>query len=95
MALTHELSTNTSSRQALLENDEKIKDLQKENSILRESNNKLLDSAYSVEVERQFHARENALKVGKWVTIMCFLQLYCFFIFVKLGHSHSRFLQYS
>ena len=95
MALTHELSTNTSSRHALLENDEKIKDLQTENSILRESNNKLLDSAYSVEVERQFHARENALKVGKWVTIMCFLQLYCFFIFFKLGHSHSRFLQYS
>jgi len=63
VALTQELSTNTSSRQALLENEEKIKDLQKENSILRESNNKLLDSAYSVEVERQFHARENALKV--------------------------------
>ena len=58
-----ELSTNTSSRQALLESEEKIRDLQKENSILRESNNKLLDSAYSVEVERQFHASENALKV--------------------------------
>jgi hypothetical protein len=61
--LTHELSTNTSSRQALLECEEKIRDLQKENSILRESNNKLLDSAYSVEVERQYHASENALKV--------------------------------
>ena len=60
---SQELSTNTSSRQALLESEEKIRDLQKENSILRESNNKLLDSAYSVEVERQFHASENALKV--------------------------------
>jgi hypothetical protein len=63
VALTQELSTNTSSRQALLESEEKIRDLQKENSILRESNNKLLDSAYSVEAERQFHATENSLKV--------------------------------
>ena len=37
--------------------------MQKENSILRESNNKLLDSAYDLERERQFHASENALKV--------------------------------
>ena len=64
VVLTQELSTNTSSRQALMECEEKIRDLQKENSILRESNNKLLDSAYSVEVERQFHATENSLKVG-------------------------------
>lgn len=64
VALTQELSTNTSSRQFLMECEEKIRDLQKENSILRESNNKLLDSAYSVEVERQFHATENSLKVG-------------------------------
>jgi hypothetical protein len=49
----------------LLESEEKIRDLQKENSILRESNNKLLDSAYSVEAERQYHASENALKVSQ------------------------------
>ena len=37
--------------------------MQKENAILRESNAKLLDSAYNVERERQFVATENALKV--------------------------------
>ena len=40
-----------------------MRDLQKENAILRESNAKLLDSAYNVERERQFAASENALKV--------------------------------
>ena len=54
---------NSSSRQALTEADEKLRDLQKENAILRESNAKLLDSAYNVERERQFVATENALKV--------------------------------
>ena len=47
-----------------MESEEKARDLQKENTILRESNNKLLDSAYDLERERQFHATENALKVG-------------------------------
>jgi hypothetical protein len=46
-----------------MESEEKSRDFQKENSILRESNNKLLDSAYDLERERQFHACENALKV--------------------------------
>ena len=46
-----------------MESEEKARDLQKENTILRESNNKLLDSAYDLERERQFHATENALKV--------------------------------
>ena len=52
-----------SSKQALTEADEKLRDLQKENSILRDSNAKLLDSAYNVERERQFVAAENTLKV--------------------------------
>ena len=46
-----------------MEAEEKSRDLQKENAILRESNAKLLDSAYNVERERQFAASENALKV--------------------------------
>ena len=37
--------------------------MQRENAILRESNEKLLDSAYNVERERSFVASENALKV--------------------------------
>ena len=46
-----------------MEAGEKMRDLGKENSILRESNNSLLDSAYNLERERQFQASENALKV--------------------------------
>lgn len=61
--LSSECSTNSSSKQALMESEEKLRDAQKENSILRESNAKLLDSAYNVERERQFTAAENALKV--------------------------------
>ena len=61
--LSSECSTNSSSKQALIESEEKLRDAQKENSILRESNAKLLDSAYNVERERQFTAAENALKV--------------------------------
>ncbi len=63
ISLAGELSNNTSSKQALMETEEKLRDVQKENSILRESNAKLLDSAYNVERERQFAASENALKV--------------------------------
>ena len=61
--LTSELTNHSSSKQALTEAEEKMRDLQKENAILRESNAKLLDSAYNVERERQFAAAENALKV--------------------------------
>ena len=63
IALSKEVQTNTSSKQALLETKEKIRDLERENAILRESNEKLLDSAYNVERERKFLASENALKV--------------------------------
>ena len=63
IGLSQELSKNVSSKQSLMESEEKARDLQKENSILRESNNKLLDSAYDLERERQFHATENALKL--------------------------------
>ena len=46
-----------------MESEVKARDLQRENAILRESNEKLLDSAYNVERERHFVASENALKV--------------------------------
>ena len=61
--LSSEVSQHSTSKQALMEAEEKLRDAQKENAILRESNAKLLDSAYNVERERQFTAAENALKV--------------------------------
>ena len=63
IALNKEVAANSSSKQALLESEVKSRDLQRENAILRESNEKLLDSAYNVERERSFVASENALKV--------------------------------
>ena len=63
IALTKEVTANSTSKQALSEAKEKVRDLERENDILRESNEKLLDSAYNVERERKFVASENALKV--------------------------------
>ena len=63
ITLTKEVSANASSKQELLESEVKARDLQRENAILRESNEKLLDSAYNVERERHFVASETALKV--------------------------------
>jgi protein fantom len=63
ISLASELASNSASKQALMEAEEKLRDVQKENAIIRESNAKLLDSAYNVERERQFVASENALKV--------------------------------
>ena len=57
------MTANASAKQALMESEVKARDLQRENAILRESNEKLLDSAYNVERERHFVASENALKV--------------------------------
>lgn len=53
IAMSKKLSENVSCRETLLELEEKCKDLQKENTLLRESNDKLLDSAYNLERERQ------------------------------------------
>ena len=63
IALNKEVASNSSAKQALMESEVKSRDLQRENAILRESNEKLLDSAYNVERERSFVASENALKV--------------------------------
>ena len=63
ISLSQKLGDNVQAKQALQEAEEKARDFQKENSILRESNNKLLDSAYNLERERNFQASENALKV--------------------------------
>ena len=63
ISLNQEVTANASAKQALMESEVKARDLQRENAILRESNEKLLDSAYNVERERHFVASENALKV--------------------------------
>lgn len=63
ISLTQEMSTSSSSRQSLHQAKEKIRDLEKDNVILRESNEKLLNSAFDVERERKYMATENALKV--------------------------------
>ena len=62
-SLAQEITNSASSRQALTQAKEKMRDLQKDNSILRESNEKLLNSAFDVERERKYMATENALKV--------------------------------
>lgn len=46
-----------------MEAEEKMRSLEKENAIVKKSNEDLLDSAYSLEREREFQATENALKV--------------------------------
>ena len=61
--LSAQLAETTSSAQLLAESEERARDLGRENAILRESNTKLLDSAYSAERERQFQAVEAALKL--------------------------------
>ncbi len=62
-SLTQDLSEARANRGKLAEQEEKARDLARENAILRESNSKLLDSAYDTERERQFQATETALKV--------------------------------
>ena len=61
--MSQEISSSSSSRQSLSQAQEKINDLLKDNSILREANEKLLNSAFDIERERKFIATENALKV--------------------------------
>ena len=62
-SLTQEISSSSSSRQSLFQAQEKVKDLQKDNTILREANEKLLSSAFDIERERSHQATEAALKL--------------------------------
>ena len=62
-SLSQEISSSSSSRQSLNQAQEKINDLLQDNSILREANEKLLNSAFDIERERKYMATENALKV--------------------------------
>ena len=62
-SLSQEVTSSSSSRLALQQAQEKITDLTNDNAILREANEKLLNSAFDIEKERKFMATENALKV--------------------------------
>ena len=62
-SLSQEISSSSSSRHNLYQAQEKVNDLLKDNSILREANEKLLNSAFDIERERKYQATENALKV--------------------------------
>ena len=62
-SLSQEISSTSSSRHNLYQAQEKVNDLLKDNSILREANEKLLNSAFDIERERKYQATENALKV--------------------------------
>ena len=53
-SMSQEISSSSSSRQSLSQAQEKINDLLKDNSILREANEKLLNSAFDIERERKF-----------------------------------------
>ena len=61
--MSQEISSTSSSRHNLYQAQEKVSDLLKDNSILREANEKLLNSAFDIERERKYQATENALKV--------------------------------
>ena len=62
-SLSQEISSTSSSKQALYQAQEKLKDLLNDNSILKEANEKLLNSAFDIERERKYQATENSLKV--------------------------------
>ncbi len=57
------MSSLSSLRQSLAHAQEKARDLTQENSILRESNEQLLASAFDLEKERQHISVQNALRV--------------------------------
>ncbi len=61
--LWQDMSSLSSLRQSLVQAQEKARDLSQENSILRESNEQLLASAFDLEKERAHLSVQNALRV--------------------------------
>jgi hypothetical protein len=62
-SLWQDMSSLSSLRQSLVQAQEKTRDLSQENSILRESNEQLLASAFDLEKERAHLSVQNALRV--------------------------------
>ncbi|PIK44491.1 hypothetical protein BSL78_18663 [Apostichopus japonicus] len=62
-SLTGELKQSTTLHRTVQELNDRIHDLEKEKEILREANEKLLNSAFDAERERQYRANEKQLKL--------------------------------
>ncbi|XP_060079479.1 protein fantom-like isoform X2 [Ylistrum balloti] len=63
LTLQNELKFGTTNNRKLIELNEQIMSLEKENQILKEANEKFVSSAFDLDREREWRQRENALKV--------------------------------
>lgn len=63
LTLRTELKNSSHNQREILELKERVEDLKRDNEILKESNEKLLTSAFNLEREREFREREKALKL--------------------------------
>ncbi|XP_069113817.1 protein fantom-like isoform X2 [Argopecten irradians] len=63
LTLQNELKFGTTNNRKLIELNEQIMSLEKENQILKEANEKFVNSAFDLDREREWRQRENALKV--------------------------------
>ncbi|XP_041375657.1 protein fantom-like [Gigantopelta aegis] len=63
LILRNDNQNNRTQQKKILEMQEQVRDLQRENAILKEANEKLVSSAFDLEREREWRQRENALKV--------------------------------
>ena len=63
LTLQNELKFGTANNRKLIEQQEQVSCLEKENQILKEANEKFVNSAFDLEREREWRQRENALKV--------------------------------
>ncbi|XP_071176937.1 protein fantom-like isoform X8 [Mytilus edulis] len=63
LTLQNELKFGTANNRKLIELQEQTSCLEKENQILKEANEKFVNSAFDLEREREWRQRENALKV--------------------------------
>lgn len=63
LTMQNELKFGTANNRKLIELQEQVSCLEKENQILKEANEKFVSSAFDLEREREWRQRENALKV--------------------------------
>ena len=63
ISLKTELKNASQANREILELRERVEDLTREGEVLKDANQKLLNSAFSLEREREFRERERALKI--------------------------------
>ena len=63
ISLKTELKNSSQANREILELRERVEDLTRESEVLKDANQKLLNSAFSLEREREFRERERALKI--------------------------------